>query len=987
METKTKSLRWLLPLLSALFLLSGLTACDSTEDSVEDSAKPKVPIADGDWQVVPATGGTITKDSISITFPSGTFAEETKVAITEIQKGKIGGEYEASKFYQIAMPSNAGKTMAVKMKSRDKNDDISFVMNSPGFCISSCEEKTIETLLQTNYSNGEYSATIPAFDQTNSVEDIVYLTIGLGHMISYNSTNTSRTRGLFDEVLHEGKVNNVSYQIIFPWWTLCTNDKGTLVRVEMKAHIINTYVQQALTKIFDLGFKITGDRYLKIVFDNSKNWGGFSNSKVNKKWSELSLGIGKLLEEGTEESDIKCTVIHELFHFFQSEYDKRCQFEKGRLQLDGGGEDLEMAEMGAVWSEHLFNDGQLNAKFLMEDVLFGVFQDLMGLTNTVERWKAEDWVLIDIEALKIKWLKLKQLGPRYQNQGYSMAPLLYYLCSTKEMEAFKFDNKSVEELHKLWSTHFSNTKQTRSTLDILYEWAKYSHDSNFFSGDQIDDYYLKLLKGELVKGLDIFRYYDFFGLKNLKNSFKDKYVDKLFDNIPFEGTVYPFGYAFRTIQLKGLKNESLKDKKLVIKQEKEGMQTYLLTANRTDKKYEQIGTVAKGQDSIVVSGSKLESYRKADGTFDQYFFVITTRTINSTSDTGSKPWKANVELQDEKKEEQPVVSPNELEFPAEGGTKRVTIKAKGFKKFNHKKIDPKYSSWLSAQNVKGGYVDITAQPNTTGEKREGEVLIYVMKDDNTTEADFVYLPVKVTQEPGSGSVSEIWDKRFFNFYSSVKILQEKEPQDRINDSKNYVEGGFNSYLDIYYDYGDFNVSAIKSGNIYQVTAKGYYEYKSYNEKCEDVITFTYDRGDGKNGMIRNFEATSKHGRDHRDQIDRDNYNEYRNEVYKHFKLKDFPITVNETHSSETTWTTCKVENLDASYFIEYEYNNAPSYYNNSNRPNYWPFTYGSYTYTYVHSLEDNARLSFSYDRPNTTRNCSSLRLDPAEEPHPMPLTK
>ena len=651
METKTKSLRWLLPLLSALFLLSGLTACDSTEDSVEDSAKPKVPIADGDWQVVPATGGTITKDSISITFPSGTFAEETKVAITEIQKGKIGGEYEASKFYQIAMPSNAGKTMAVKMKSRDKNDDISFVMNSPGFCISSCEEKTIETLLQTNYSNGECSATIPAFDQTNSVEDIVYLTIGLGHMISYNSTNTSRTRGLFDEVLHEGKVNNVSYQIIFPWWTLCTNDKGTLVRVEMKAHIINTYVQQALTKIFDLGFKITGDRYLKIVFDNSKNWGGFSNSKVNKKWSELSLGIGKLLEEGTEESDIKCTVIHELFHFFQSEYDKRCQFEKGRLQLDGGGEDLEMAEMGAVWSEHLFNDGQLNAKFLMEDVLFGVFQDLMGLTNTVERWKAEDWVIIDIEALKIKWLKLKQLGPRYQNQGYSMAPLLYYLCSTKEMEAFKFDNKSVEELHKLWSTHFSNTKQTRSTLDILYEWAKYSHDSNFFSGDQIDDYYLKLLKGELVKGLDIFRYYDFFGLKNLKNSFKDKYVDKLFDNIPFEGTVYPFGYAFRTIQLKGLKNESLKDKKLVIKQEKEGMQTYLLTANRTDKKYEQIGTVAKGQDSIVVSGSKLESYRKADGTFDQYFFFVTTRTSNSTSDTGAKPWKVTVEIMDAKKEE------------------------------------------------------------------------------------------------------------------------------------------------------------------------------------------------------------------------------------------------------------------------------------------------------------------------------------------------
>ncbi len=783
METKTKSLRWLLPLLSALFLLSGLTSCDSTEDSVEDPAKPKpeVPIADGDWQVVPATGGTITKDSISITFPSGTFSVDTKVAITEIQKGKIGGEYEASKFYQIAMPSNAGKTMAVKMKSNDKNDDISFVMNSPGFCISSCEEKTIETLLETNYSNGEYSATIPAFDQTNSADDIAYLTIGLGHMISYNSTNTSRTRGLFDEVLHEGKVNNVSYQIIFPWWTLCTNDKGTLVRVEMKAHIINTYVQQALTKIFDLGFKITGDRYLKIVFDNSKDWGGFSNSKVNKKWSELSLGIGKLLEEDTEESDIKCTVIHELFHFFQSEYDKRCQFEKGRLQLDGGGEDLEMAEMGAVWSEHLFNDGQLNAKFLMEDVLFGVFQDLMGLTNTVERWKAEDWVLIDIEALKIKWLKLKQLGPRYQNQGYSMAPLLYYLCSTKEMEAFKFDNKSVEELHKLWSTHFSNTKQTRSTLDILYEWAKYSHDSNFFSGDQIDDYYLKLLKGELVKGLDIFRYYDFFGLKNLKNSFKDKYVDKLFDNIPFEGTVYPFGYAFRTIQLKGLKNESLKDKKLVIKQEKEGVQTYLLTANRTEKKYEQIGTVAKGQDSIVVSGSKLESYRKADGTLDQYFFLVTTRTSNSPSDSGSKPWKVTIELKDN----DVYVDPTELEFPAEGGTKDVKVNFGAYKYFGYK-IEDKDLSWISAENKNdnGVYVRFTVKPNTTAEKRETTVYCFVSNAENATDDQKVFMPVKIIQKASNQIVGVSIFASFGTFIDHIEQYMGRFGGNWSNDNNN-----------------------------------------------------------------------------------------------------------------------------------------------------------------------------------------------------------
>lgn len=174
---------------------------------------------------------------------------------------------------------------------------------------------------------------------------------------------------------------------------------------------------------------------------------------------------------------------------------------KERLQLDGGGEDLVMAEMGAVWSEHMLNDGQLNAKWLMGQVLSSIFQDLMSLTNIAERWDA---------AL------VKKPGARYQNQGYSMAPLLYYLCSTKEMEAYNFDSKSIVELHELWSTHFSIRKQTISTINLLYNWAKNSHNSEFFFGDQIDDYYLKLLKGELVKGIDIFSYYDYLSQKDLQ---------------------------------------------------------------------------------------------------------------------------------------------------------------------------------------------------------------------------------------------------------------------------------------------------------------------------------------------------------------------------------------------------------------------------------------------------------------------------------------
>ena len=48
METKTKSLHWLLPLLSALFLLSGLTACSSSDDADDASDFIQVPGNVGD---------------------------------------------------------------------------------------------------------------------------------------------------------------------------------------------------------------------------------------------------------------------------------------------------------------------------------------------------------------------------------------------------------------------------------------------------------------------------------------------------------------------------------------------------------------------------------------------------------------------------------------------------------------------------------------------------------------------------------------------------------------------------------------------------------------------------------------------------------------------------------------------------------------------------------------------------------------------------
>ena len=121
---------FLLMMLTAVLLATFITSCSesgSDSDPSTTPTQPQTPVSDGDWQVVPATGGTIEKGDITITFPSGTFNKDTKIAITEVKKGETCGEYEASKFYQLTTPAKLDKPLSVSIKSAEQADDIRFM--------------------------------------------------------------------------------------------------------------------------------------------------------------------------------------------------------------------------------------------------------------------------------------------------------------------------------------------------------------------------------------------------------------------------------------------------------------------------------------------------------------------------------------------------------------------------------------------------------------------------------------------------------------------------------------------------------------------------------------------------------------------------------------------------------------------------------------------------------------------------------------------
>ena len=566
MKTTNLKNRWLLHLLSAAIMTIGLTACSGSDDKVDEPLKPDTPVKDGDWQDIPANGGTIEKGDIAITFPSGTFSSDTKVAISEVKKGQMAGANEASTFYQITMPCNATKPITVKVKSDEKDNNIRFVAFANAYGISSKSYSKAELQYETTYSNGEYSATIPAVNGDID-NDNVFFTVGLGR---YNNTN-SRTRGLLTEVLYEGKVGSISYQLRYPW-SLFSHNRDTLNLITPISPRVNEYIKEAIKQITSLGFKVEGDKILYVDFElNEEDWGGHKVCGIPGEtgysmW--VGLGAKKLLS--ATEDDIKFTVIHEILHWFQAFYDPRSNYKKSKKSYSG--EELILYEAGAVWAEQFMNGGKLNGNFLK--------QYLPTYLRSIK----------DLDAV---YPSNETQTNKYSNQGYGMSSMLYYFTSPiSEMTAFGIDKTKIVDIYKKWA------KTPGTTYWPIESWLD-DHDSGFMYTTQFDEYILALLSGKLIDDV------------NVTNGYTDasyKYNINGPDKKEFTATCYRNGCVIHGFSFaKYINNEkTFKGKDVVIKQtEGKDVSTYIIAQNSSQFKI--LKKTISSNETLVISGDELNA--------------------------------------------------------------------------------------------------------------------------------------------------------------------------------------------------------------------------------------------------------------------------------------------------------------------------------------------------------------------------------------------
>ena len=726
MNTRNKQHRWLLHLLGAAILLLGLAACGSSEGSVDEKEpekpKPEVPVADGDWQVVPVTGGTITKDSISITFPSGTFSEETKVAITEVKKGEVLGGDEVSKFYQLTMPTLVKKSFVVNLKCDVREDGVNMVAHVPVFRISEDKFTSSEIILPAKYLNGEYIATIPSSSENNESNENLSFSIGVGHLEYWGmKANASKTRGndaisQFGEKFTEGDIswhfNITGNQIIHYGESLNNNFEE-----------INEIIREAIKKIHKLGFKMT-KRDVGVSFREIDQDGVHEQSPWKNEWSTIVFNTRYLTNFKSKLDAFRRSAIHEFMHDYQADYDERST----KWFFNKENDRVLLYESGAVWAEQF-----MGGSFPLEFARGYINQFIRGFDNPIEITEKRNLV---------EEKKLKAFG-KYSNHGYGMSSLLQYL--TKACTDYNMNDNNLVELYKKWGSN--------STKETLQAWTK-GKGYDIMYTNHYDEFLMSLLSGELIPGYNVNEASETYTVT--------KKIDYTNTKQEISGECYPLGCETCRFTC-DFAGKDLSGKKLVIKQHNKGVKSYALTLGGGSKEYERWGYRTVIDDSLVITGEELEKlyYVNNQANNRTKFFLY----IVNTPDIGSAvfPWEVSVELQGvEEQKGKPSVDPDNLNYKWEGESQDVVIKKGGYK-YCGADVPKEYEKWISVVAKDDSTMAIAVQPNLSFEDRKGKVECWVSSKANPTDAEKKILPVEITQAPVTGVD---WDPKELKFTAS-----------------------------------------------------------------------------------------------------------------------------------------------------------------------------------------------------------------------------
>lgn len=425
-----------------------------------------IPYAHNDEQgepqttVVSQTGGKVSMGSMTIDIPAGTFNSDINVTMAEVKKGSVDGDDELSQYYKVTL-SGLSKPIkvSVTMPKIDDDEYVRMQFATKGLAPSVGEESLVYCYADVTYENGAYVAEIPAMEAPDEVGE-VYVYFGITRCNPVGGAAATRTRA--------GSSDRKDFVI---YNKVEVTDKVTALLANMKS-----WIPAAIDKLEELGYHKPKDCVINCYlhkdggiyeyFANPFGWCSFS--VFGKKYATFNLSYAKC--NGEKEDEIRSTIIHELFHYYQQFYDSRSAFS---ITYSPKSTPLILDEASSTWSERFYGENTPKTPGNVRDNACLFVPSLNADHKDIVAPSNGDG---------LTWRE------RYQNVGYGAASLIEYLTQ-------KCGDKILLEM---WEER--QTGDAYDTNGRIERFAnKYSID--IFSQNGYHDFVEKLGIGEVYNDL------------------------------------------------------------------------------------------------------------------------------------------------------------------------------------------------------------------------------------------------------------------------------------------------------------------------------------------------------------------------------------------------------------------------------------------------------------------------------------------------------
>ena len=555
-----------------------LYAC--TEENNDEGGGYNSPNVSGNVVKISTSGGAITKNDMDIDFSSGTFDTEAEVALNTAKKGSIMGNKEASEFYTLTMPLSTNKPFKATIKA-EKDDNVVFVAHTPSTSTHDVDQNTgySDVILPAAYSNGAYTAEIPAFDNKGETDN-VNVTFGLAKLSDEELTRAAE--GASTRAVDDGDIN----------WTKRWEEGYNNPKKEQIAADIDEAIKDAVTIIKGLGFKVKNHRIVPIIITSSglkeDEFGQHRQSFVSDNWNDILLNSSLLFGSTYSKKKLRQTVIHEMFHYFQSAYDNRGCFRKAKF---GNVTVMRIMESGGVWIEK-FMDSSKYYDSSWIPYFDGVLQ--AAIDESTEGGKPMT---------------------NAQNKGYGSAIILQWFTYNK-------GDKAILQLYETWRD---------KGADDYKDWLKKCETATgcqFF--EQFGDFVEMLAAGKVVLGSELV-HDDGDVTRNRYNvnafAVKGRAYIKTDGTTNFSSDVLQWGTRTYKISLRDYPEENIKGKQITINQISSSTITKAFLYNSTTDKATFLDLIYDTKPLVIFDETTLKNMTGKKAT--TILFLVSYQAANN----------------------------------------------------------------------------------------------------------------------------------------------------------------------------------------------------------------------------------------------------------------------------------------------------------------------------------------------------------------------